>query len=100
MGRKHRPYYRIVAIDARQPRDGRVIEELGTYDTSVKNTDERVTFVASRMKYWLSVGAQPSEHVSAFIKKYMAKWEQKEAEAAAAKAAPPATTEAAVPATT
>ena len=89
MGRKHRPYYRIVAIDARQPRDGRIIEELGSYDTSVKNTDERVTLVASRIKYWLSVGAQPSEHVSAFLKKYMAKWEQKETEAAAAKTAPP-----------
>ena len=40
MGRKHRPYFRIVAIDSRQPRDGRVLEELGTYDPMVKNTDE------------------------------------------------------------
>jgi small subunit ribosomal protein S16 len=91
MGRKHRPYYRIVAIDARQPRDGRVIEELGSYDTSIKNTDERVTLVPTRIKYWLSVGALPSEHVSVFLKKYMSKWEQKEAEAAAAKAAPEGT---------
>jgi small subunit ribosomal protein S16 len=90
MGRKHRPYYRIVAIDARQPRDGRIIEELGSYDTSIRATDERVRLVPARIKYWLSVGAQPSEHVSAFLKKYMAKWEQKEAEAAAAKTAPPA----------
>jgi small subunit ribosomal protein S16 len=89
MGRKHRPYYRIVAIDGRQPRDGRVIEELGAYDTSVKNTEERVKLIPKRIKYWLSVGAQPSEHVSAFLKKYMAKWEQKEAEAAAAAQAAP-----------
>jgi small subunit ribosomal protein S16 len=89
MGRKHRPYYRIVAIDGRQPRDGRVIEELGTYDTSVKDSQERVTLLPKRIKYWLSVGAKPSEHVSVFLKKYMAKWEQKEAEAEAAKNAPP-----------
>jgi small subunit ribosomal protein S16 len=90
MGRKHRPYYRIVAIDARQPRDGRVIEELGVYDTSVKNTEERVKLLPTRIKHWLSVGAKPSEHVAVFLKKYMAKWEQKEAEAAAAKTAAPA----------
>ena len=60
MGRKHRHYFRIVAIDARQPRDGRVIEELGTYDPHVKNTDERVTLLPARIKYWMSVGALPS----------------------------------------
>ncbi len=99
MGRKHRPYYRIVAIDRRQPRDGRVLEELGTYDTSVNNSEERVKLLPKRIKYWLSVGALPSEHVTVFLKKYLAKWEQKEAEAEAAKTAPPATAEAA-PATT
>src|SRR6476619_1546535 len=93
MGRKHRHYYRIVAIDGRQPRDGRVIEELGTYDPHVKNTDERVTLSPTRIKHWLSVGAMPSENVAAFLKKYMQKWEQKEAEAAAAPAAPAAPTE-------
>jgi len=93
MGRKHRHYYRIVAIDARQPRDGRVIEELGTYDPHVKNTDERVTLAPARIKYWMSVGALPSEHVAAFLKKYLQKWEQKEAEAAAAPAAAAAPTE-------
>ena len=45
MGRAHRHYYRIVAIDARQPRDGKVIEELGTYDPMVKDKDNRVTLV-------------------------------------------------------
>jgi small subunit ribosomal protein S16 len=90
MGRKHRHYFRIVAIDAHQARNGRVIEELGTYDPHVKNTDDRVTLVPSRIKYWMSVGALPSEHVAVFLKKYMQKWEQKEAEAAAAASAPPA----------
>jgi small subunit ribosomal protein S16 len=90
MGRKHRAYFRIVAIDHRQPRDGRVIEELGSYDPMVKNTDERVKLKPERIKYWMSVGALPSENVAVFIKKYMKKFEGLAAEAAAAaKAAPP-----------
>src|SRR5713101_5641778 len=87
LGRKHRHYFRIVAIDGRQPRDGRVIEELGSYDPYVKNTDDRVVLQPARIKYWMSVGAQPSENVAIFIKKYLEKWEQKEKEAAEAKAA-------------
>lgn len=90
MGRKHRHYYRIVAIDHRQPRDGRVIEELGSYDPHVENKDERVKLVPSRIKYWQSVGAKPSEHCAAIFKKYMKKWEEKEAQTAAEKAAAPA----------
>ena len=89
LGRKHRPYYRIVAIDHRQPRDGRIIEELGSYDPMVKNTDERVTLRPDRVKYWMSVGAKPSENVEVLLKKYMAKFEQQAAQAAAAPAAPP-----------
>jgi small subunit ribosomal protein S16 len=88
LGRKHRPYFRIVAIDARQPRDGKILEELGSYDPMVKNTDDRVTLVPSRIKYWMSVGALPSENVAVLLKKYMATWEQKEAEAAAPPPAP------------
>jgi len=90
MGRKHRPYFRIVAIDHRQPRDGRVIEELGSYDPMVKNTDERVKLRAGRIKYWMGVGAKPSEHVAVFLKKYLAKFEKVEAEAAAAPPPAPA----------
>jgi ribosomal protein S16 len=45
LGRKHRSYFRIVAIDGRQPRDGRTIEELGTYDPMIKDTDSRVTLI-------------------------------------------------------
>jgi len=87
LGRRHRQYFRIVAIDARQPRDGRVLEELGSYDPHMKAKDERVILVPDRIKYWLSVGAQPSEQVAVLLKKYMAKWEQKGAEGTSAQAA-------------
>ncbi len=86
MGRTHRHYYRIVAIDSRQPRDGKVIEELGTYDPHVTKKDERVTLRPERIKYWKSVGAKASDHCEAIFKKFMKKWEEIEA-ANAAKAA-------------
>ena len=70
MGRKHRPFFRICATDSRSPRDGKVLEELGTYDPMIADTDARVTLNNERLKYWLSVGAQPSENVKVFIKKY------------------------------
>lgn len=88
MGRKHRPYYRIVAIDSRQPNNGRVIEELGSYDPMVKNTDERVRLQPDRIKYWMSVGAKPSEKLEVLIRKYLAKFEQLQAQAAAPAPAP------------
>ncbi len=70
MGRKHRPFFRICAADTRSPRDGKVIEELGTYDPMVKETDARAQLKTERIDYWLSVGAQPSQAVSTLIKKY------------------------------
>ena len=70
MGRKNREYYRICAADRRSPRDGRVIEELGTYDPHVSETDARCTLNGPRVEYWLSVGAQPSDAVRVLIKKY------------------------------
>lgn len=87
MGRTHRHYYRIVAIDHRQPRDGRAIEELGTYDPHKADKAERVTLIPSRIKYWLSVGAQASEHCAALFKNFMPKFEELEAKQAAEKAA-------------
>ena len=92
MGRKHRPYFRIVAIDARQPRDGRVIEELGSYDPMVKNTDERVKLKLDRVDYWTGVGALPSENVAILIKKYRKKMQKQAASGGDAAAAPPAPT--------
>src|SRR6476659_7293349 len=70
MGRKHRPFFRICAIDSRNPRDGRVLEELGTYDPMVPDTDARALLKGERIIYWLGVGAQPSDRVRVLIKKY------------------------------
>jgi small subunit ribosomal protein S16 len=70
LGRKNRPFYRLCAIDQRSPRDGRVLEELGHYDPMCKETDARAILKGERIKYWLSVGAQPSDNVRVLIKKY------------------------------
>jgi small subunit ribosomal protein S16 len=70
MGRKHRPFFRICAIDSRNPRDGRVLEELGTYDPMVDDTDAPAMLKPERIAYWLGVGAQPSVKVRTLIKKY------------------------------
>jgi small subunit ribosomal protein S16 len=70
MGRRHRPFFRLCATDARTPRDGRVLEELGTYDPLVPEVDARALLNADRIAYWLSVGAQPTDKVAVLIKKY------------------------------
>ncbi len=70
LGRRHRPFFRICAMDARTPRDGRVIEELGYYDPMVKEVDARAVLKGDRIDYWLSVGAQPTPKVKVLIKKY------------------------------
>jgi small subunit ribosomal protein S16 len=69
MGRSNAPFYRLSAIDSRSPRDGRVIEELGHYNP--RDKDQAKQFVANldRCKYWLDVGAIPSETVSSLLKK-------------------------------
>jgi small subunit ribosomal protein S16 len=87
MGRTHRHYYRIVAIDHRQPRDGRVIEELGSYDPHLADKEKRVILTPSRIKYWMSVGAKPSEHCAAIFAKYLKKFEELETQAELAKKA-------------
>jgi len=70
MGRKHRPFYRICVMDARAPRDGKVLEELGYYDPMVKETDARTVLNGERADYWLGVGALPTEKVKVLLKKY------------------------------
>lgn len=70
LGRKHRPFFRICAMDSRCPRDGRVLEELGTYDPMVPETDARARLNGERIQYWLGVGALPTEKVKVLIKKY------------------------------
>lgn len=70
MGRRHRPFFRVVAVDSRAPRDGKVIEFLGHYDPLLRETDARAVLKADRIDHWLSVGAQPSDRVGVLIKKY------------------------------
>ena len=70
LGRKKRPFFRICAVDSRRPRDGRVLEELGTYDPVLPETDARAILKGERIDYWLNVGAQPSVNVKVLIKKY------------------------------
>jgi small subunit ribosomal protein S16 len=68
-GRRHRPFFRICAMDSRTGRDGTAIEELGHYDPMVRNKDARTVLDVSRIRYWLSVGAQPSEKVAALLRR-------------------------------
>ena len=70
MGRKHRPFFRLCAMDIRSPRDGRVLEELGYYDPMVPETDARAVLNGERIAYWLSVGARASDKAEVLIKKY------------------------------
>ena len=68
MGRRHRPFYRINAMDKRAPRDGRVIEHLGWYDP-IAPDDRQLSVKIDRVDYWLSVGAQPSRTVATLLKR-------------------------------
>ncbi len=67
VGTKNTPVYRIVVADGRSPRDGKFLEELGTYQPL--KAGDNFTLDLDRAKYWLSKGAQPSETVASFIKK-------------------------------
>ena len=67
-GAKKRPYYRIVAADSRSPRDGKYLEQVGTYNPLLaKDSDERVKLNEDRVRYWLGVGAKPSDRVLRFL---------------------------------
>ena len=70
-------------------RHARILEDLGSYDPMVKNTDERVKLRPDRVKYWIGVGALPSENCAVLFKKYLAKFEAEAVAAAAAAAASP-----------
>ena len=69
-GRRHRPFFRVCVTDARTPRDGRVLEEVGYYDPMIPETDARAVLKGERIDYWIGVGAQPSDKVAVLIKKY------------------------------
>ena len=64
-GAKKRPYYHIVVADSRSPRDGKCIEEIGTYQPLKQG--ENFTLKLDRAQYWVSKGAQPSDTVASFI---------------------------------
>lgn len=67
-GAKKRPYYRIVVAEATAPRDGRFVEKVGTYNPMLpREHADRVRLVEDRIKYWLSVGAQPTDRVELFL---------------------------------
>ena len=68
MGAKKAPFYRIVVADSRSPRDGRFIEELGTYDPMAEG-EQKIKVDMERAKYWISNGAQPTETVSGLLSK-------------------------------
>lgn len=94
MGRPHRPFYRINAIDQRTKRDGKVIEQLGWYDPIAGDATKQVSLEVDRIKHWLSVGAQPSDTVTDLLIRHnlMDGAKRKasiEKQVAARKAAPP-----------
>lgn len=67
-GAKKRPFYRIVVAEATSPRDGRFVERVGSYNPMLASDNaERVVLNQERIKYWLSVGAQPTDRVQLFL---------------------------------
>lgn len=70
-GTKNRPFYRLVAADSQAKRDGRFLEQLGTYDPLANPAE--VHLKGDRIKYWLSVGATTSETVGHMLKKHLDK---------------------------
>jgi len=67
-GAKKRPYYRIVVANSRSPRDGKYLEQIGTYNPLLaKDSPERIKLVEDRARYWLGVGAQPTDRVARFL---------------------------------
>ena len=79
-GAKNAPFYRLVAANERSPRDGRFLENLGTYDPRNKKAEEELKIKLDRAEYWLSVGAQPSETARSLINRARHKSTPEEAE--------------------
>jgi len=69
IGRRHRPFFRINAIDGRAPRNGKIIEKLGHYDPIEKDKEKQLVLNLDRIKYWLEKGAVPSDSVSEMLSK-------------------------------
>mmetsp|Transcript_25067 Transcript_25067/g.29535 ORF Transcript_25067/g.29535 Transcript_25067/m.29535 type:complete len:105 (+) Transcript_25067:142-456(+) len=70
-GRKHLPFYRMVAADSRSPRDGKHLEIVGTYNPIANREGiKEIRLKADRLRYWISVGAQPSDRVAWILGKF------------------------------
>lgn len=69
MGRNHRSVFRLSAMDSRNPRDGRVLEELGVYDPKNKDVAAQLRLERERIEFWLSRGAKPSDTVQQLLEK-------------------------------
>lgn len=69
MGRRHRPFYRINAVESRTPRDGRILEKLGHYDPIEKDQSKQVVLNTERVQYWIGQGAVASDSVAQILKK-------------------------------
>ena len=67
IGKKKKPFYRVVVIERARPRDGRVKEAVGTYDPLKKPAELKLD--AERIKYWMGLGAQPSDTVRSFLRR-------------------------------
>ena len=67
IGRRHRPFFRINAVESRTPRDGRILEKLGHYDPIEKDQTKQIVLNKERAEYWLSKGAIPSDTVSQIL---------------------------------
>ena len=90
MGRRHRPFFRINAVESRTPRDGRILEKLGHYDPLEKNADKQYVLNKERIEYWVGQGAVASETCAEIFKKQLnvtcSQYEAKLARRARAKA--------------
>ncbi|MBN1818180.1 MAG: 30S ribosomal protein S16 [Sedimentisphaerales bacterium] len=69
LGRRHRPFFRINAVDSRTPRDGRILEKLGHYDPLEKDTGKQVVIDLQKTQAWLEKGAIPSDGVIPILKR-------------------------------
>jgi small subunit ribosomal protein S16 len=70
IGRRHRPFFRINAVEGRNPQCGRIIEKLGHYDPIEKDEAKQIVLNTERVKVWLEKGAVPSESVSDILRKH------------------------------
>ncbi len=70
MGRRHRPFFRINAVESKTPRDGRILEKLGHYDPLEKNDDKQIVINKERIEFWIGQGAVASDTCAEIFKKY------------------------------